>query len=438
MAQQNGEVIKSFLVGLGFDIDESSLSAFNKSVQTAALRVTALYGAVNAFAGSMVYAFSKISEGFEEMGYQYHIIAPAINKAIVLRNELFKAYGAAGINIRKTIVESIKLNMSLTKTKFALEAIYKSVGAKFFGRLQKQSDLFRKKLYENMPYIQKALEGLVKSVFKALDAVTQLGGRLWSVLTRVYDFFVMLDKATSGWSTLIMGAVAAWKLLNLSFLATPLGMLLALASAVLLLYDDFKTFQEGGESFFNWGSKTTQMLVGLITIIAGVAAAFATWSGISAVVAIIGPLLAALRSLNVVLAVTDALAIVAAAPFWVVAAAIGAIVAALTLADAKWQIFNGGLSDFVTGIGGKVMDFLGAGMGDGADLNTSQMKSIGGPQANPVGSTTQNSSTNVNAQMQTQITVQGSPNADATARAAAQQQTGVNRDFVRNLKGATR
>ena len=124
MAQ--GEVIKSFLVGLGFDVDDSSLSVFNNSIKTAALRVTALYGTINAFAGSMVYAFSKISEGFEEMGYQYHIIAPAINKAIVLRQELLKAYSSAGINIRKVIVDSIRLNMSLAKTKFAMEAIYKS------------------------------------------------------------------------------------------------------------------------------------------------------------------------------------------------------------------------------------------------------------------------------------------------------------------------
>lgn len=252
MPTGGGDVIQSFLVGLGFDVDESSLGAFNKAIQTAALRVTALYGAINAFAGSMVYAFSKISEGFEEMGYQYHIIAPAINKAIVLRQELLKAYSAAGINIRKVIVDSIRLNMSLAKTRFAMEAIYKSVGSKFFGLLQKQSDTFRKKLYENMPYIINVLTKLVSTVFKAFDAVVQLGSRLWSILGRVYDFFVSLDSATDGWSTKILGVIAAWRLLNLSFLATPLGALLVGLASLLLLFDDYKTWQEGGNSLFDW------------------------------------------------------------------------------------------------------------------------------------------------------------------------------------------
>lgn len=247
-----GDVIKSFLVGLGFEVDDSSLAKFNKSITTATIRVTALYAAVNAAAAGIVAGISDISEGFEKMGYEYRIIAPAINKALVLRQELLKAYSAAGINITKVVVNSVKLNMSLQKTKFAFEAIYKSVGSRFFETLTKQSDIFRGKIYQNMPKILNALDKFVKFIFKSLDAVTTLGVRLWSILTRVYDFFVMLDKATDGWSTIILGVIAAWKLLNLEFFATPLGMLLAGFVAILALWDDFKTFQEGGESLFDW------------------------------------------------------------------------------------------------------------------------------------------------------------------------------------------
>jgi hypothetical protein len=431
----NGEVIKSFLVGLGFNVDESSLAAFNKSIATAALRVTALYGAVNAFAGSMVYAFSKISDEFEQLGYQYHIIAPAINKAIVLRNEMLKAYGAAGINIRKVIVDSINLNMSLAKTKLAMEAIYKSVGSKFFGQLQKQSDMFRKKLYENMPYIINALTKLVKGVFEAFDMVTQLGGRVFSILSRVYDFFVDLDKATNGWSTYILGAIAAWKLLNLEFLATPLGMILTLGLAILELYDDFKTFKEGGQSLINWGSDFTKMVVGLVggigaiaAVVYGAAKAMEVWSAITKVLAAVE------AAFNGVLSVTAILEAAISAPIWLIVAAIGALVAGLTLADEKWKIFGGHLSGFFSGIGGKVLDFIG-----GASNMTAKIQNGGAPSApiaNPLGSSTQN--TNVIAKMQTDINVTASPNADATARAIGGQQQAVNRDFTRNLKGATR
>lgn len=418
-----GDVIQSFLVSLGFDIDESSLSAFNKSIQTAAARVTALYASVNAFAAGIVFAFSKISEGFEQLGYEYHIIAPAINKAIILRQEMLKAYSAAGINIRKVIVDSINLNMSLTKTRFAMEAIYKSVGSKFFGLLQKQSDIFRKKLYENMPYIINILTKFVGAVFKAFDGVTHLGGRVWEILGRVYQFFKDLDEVTGGWSTTIIAVVAAWKLLNLEFLATPLGALIAGLTSLLLLYDDFKTWQEGGQSLINWGSEMAQVLVGLGAAVAGVAAAFYTWQvATKALVAVQAAWSAVIALINGELSVMAISLAVIEAPIWAIVAAVGALVAGLTLADEKWKIFGGGLSGFVGGIGASIMNLAG-----------------GGPGGQPLGSSGGNvATTNVHANMQTAITVQGSPNADATSRAQSQQQMNVNRDFVNNLKGVVR
>lgn len=428
----NGEIIKSFLVGLGFDVDEGSLAAFNKSIQTAALRVTALYGAVNAFAGSMVFAFAKISEGFEEMGYQYHIIAPAINKAIVLRNEMLKAYSAAGINIRKVIVDSIKLNMSLAKTKFAMEAIYKSVGSKFFGLLEKQSDAFRKKLYQNMPYIIHALETLVKYVFKAFDAVTQLGIRLWSILGRIYDFFVKLDKATNGWSTIIAGVIAAWKLLNLEFLATPLGALLALGAGLLALYDDYKTFTEGGKSLFNWGpvipyidavTDAIKYLVGvlqsLFDVVGNVILAFyQLYKGDKA---------GALESLK---AAGQSLVDVFSR-LWDIMKGIGSVVGQIGAgaADLIRGLFGG--DEGVSAAAGRIQQnpaIHAPGVANGA---------YNPFQGNPLGAGLQQA-TNLNANLQTSINITGSPNADATARATANEQQNVNRDFVRNLKGATR
>lgn len=393
MAAGEGDIIKSFLVGLGFDVDEASLRVFNEQIAKSAARIISLYTAVNAFAGAIVYAFSKISEGFEEMGYQYHIIAPAINKAIVLRHELMKAYGAAGINIRKVIVDSVKLNMSLTKTKYAMEAIYKSVASRFFTLLTKQSDAFRKRLYDNMPYIISALEKLVKTVFKAFEAVTILGGRLWSILSRVYDFFVMLDKATDGWSTVILGLVAAWRLLNLSFVATPLGLLLTGFVSLLALFDDFKTFQEGGKSFFDWGP-AIPIIEGISKVIWDLCKAMQTLAFLVGDVFSLDRLTGWRRAkelLNDILTLSK---------------------------DAINLIFTGetnGLSKYrgVTGNGNVF-------------------------PSSPLGSQPAIAPFNMNANMQTSINITGSPNADATARATAQQQQTVNRDFVRNMKGATR
>lgn len=247
-----GEVIKSFLVGLGFEVDDSSLAKFNSVIKTAAVRVTALYASVQLAAAGIFKAISGIADSFEEMGYNMRLVAPTLNKFLILRQEMLKAYGAAGINLVKVVQQSLLFNISLAKTKIALEAIYKSVGAKFLPSLTKQMDIFRSKIYANMPKIQQVLERMVKTIFRLFEGTLILGARLWSILSRIYDFFVKLDKATDGWSTRILAFAAAWRILNLSFLATPLGAVIGGLVALLALWDDFKVWQEGGKSLFNW------------------------------------------------------------------------------------------------------------------------------------------------------------------------------------------
>ena len=408
----NGDVIKSFLVGLGFGVDESSLAKFNKAIASASLRVTALYAAVKVAAAGIVYGISEISEGFEKMGYEYRIIAPAINKALVLRRELLKAYSAAGINITKVVQASVKLNMSLAKTKFAFEAIYRSVGSRFFGLITKQSDAFREKLYKNMPKIQAALERMVKFIFKAIEATTALGLRLWSILTRVYDFFVKLDKATDGWSTIILGVIAAWKLLNLSFLATPLGMILAGLVAILALFDDFKTWQEGGKSLFDW----TTFVPIIDAVNAALSVLVKTWR---AMFDVIGNIVLAFYQLfkGDYTGFFDSLK--------------GAALSLINVLKSLWEQMKAGMN--VAGaLGTWAMNLFGNNNGAAVQGNP-----VGRPLANPIGSSS-SSLTNQNVNQQTTISVQGSADANSVGKAVAGEQGKVNFDMVRNMKGATR
>ncbi|MBP1470622.1 phage tail tape measure protein [Acinetobacter nosocomialis] len=53
------------------------------------------------------------------------------------------------------------------------------------------------------------------------------------------------------------------KLFRLAFLASPIGIILALGAALTLLYDDYKTWREGGKSLFDWSKWTN----GIDTII---------------------------------------------------------------------------------------------------------------------------------------------------------------------------
>ncbi len=433
----NGDVIKSFLVGLGFGVDEASLAAFNKSIANASLKVAALYGSIQVMSAGIFAGVAKISDSFEEMGYSLRLIAPAINKAIQLRGALLSAYSAAGINLQKAAQQSVIFNFSLAKTKFALEAIYKSVGLKFIPVLTKQMDVFRKQLYANMPRIQAALEKFVNFILKAFDATTRLGSRVWSILERVYDFFVKLDKATDGWSTVILSVIAAWKLLNLSFLATPLGMLLTGFIALLALWDDFKTFKEGGQSLINWGSETTKTIVGIVAVIGTLAAA-------------IGGIVLALKLWAIGQAAVNAVMLLN--PIGILIASVTALIALLGVLAVKMGLLKSLGIDSLSGLGSKVLNFMGGASpnveknvaalnpGSGTDQKKDPQNSgpVLGPMMNPLGSNVSNKTSTQHVSQETTINVQGSPNANATGSAIAGEQSRVNFDLARNLKGATR
>lgn len=437
----NFEMIKEFLVGLGFDVDESSYKRFMKSIADATLKVTALYVSIKAMAAGTFFAISKTSEAFEEMGYQYRIIAPAINKALILRREMLKAYAAAGVNVTQAVVGAVKFNMALTKVQYTLKAMAQGVAVKFFPLLTKQLDTFRKNLYANMPKIQAGLEKFVKFVFKAFEAVNILGMRIWSILSRVYEFFGRLHDATNGWSTTILAVLAAWKFLNLAFLATPLGMLIAGLATLLALWDDFKTFQEGGESLIDWGSDATKTFVGIAASVVAVGAAIygvvqaialyrAAVTGITVVMGVLrGALLAsklAMVAFNLVAALN---------PIGLVVLAIGALIAALTVLIVKWDAIKAGFASFFSGLGGKILTFFGGAENAAANIGSVQGNVAG--QA-PVGvASAANNNVNQSVNQETNITVMGTADANATGKAVTAQQANVNRDMVRNLKGAT-
>lgn len=401
----NGEVIKEFLVGLGFSVDGNSLAKFNKAIESATLKVATMYTAIQAAAAAIFYGISKISEGFEQMGYEFRLIAPTINKVLLLRRALLESYQAAGINILKAVQQSVLFNFSLTKTKYALEAIYKSVGLKFLPLLTKQMDIFRSQIYKNMPKIQAALTSFVKVVLKAFEATIQLGSRLWSVLGRIFDFFVALDKATNGWSTTILALVTAWKYLNLAFLATPLGALITGLVALLALYDDFKTQQEGGKSLFDWKKGGLKDLLDILS-----------------------------EAKIIVMDMWTALKNLAHGDFTGLKAALSKLGDDFILIGEK---IGEGFIRAVKGNLGGLLRSLVIGGDDGEKELKNVYKQIN-PFTNPDNFAIPYHPTSgggmLDLKSQTTINVQGSADPNATATAVASQQTGVNRGLVRNMQ----
>lgn len=304
-----------------------------------------------------------------------------------LAAEFDALYKNAGIDANKAAEQSGEFNDSMDRLAMTFDAIKSAVGLKFMGQVKNGVDTLRKFLVETMPKIINAVSPIINLVLRIAEAFIKIVGRIGSAVGSILGFLGDLNDATNGWAGYILAAAAAWKFLNLSFLATPLGIILSLVAAIALLIDDFLTFKEGGESLIDWGSGVGLVFQNIISIIYAL------------IQLLTGNFTGAWETVGQV--VTNVMGIFMKA--WDVIKGIGSTIGSVI----------GGM--------GKML-----GIGGGSALTPT-------PQA---AAAVTGGSQSVN--QQTQIVVQGGANPDATARAVAGQQNRVNADMARNMKGAAR
>lgn len=409
----------------------------------------------------------ELAEKFKDMerGKQLRVMErlgldPALLKVFngdlaAISAELQEIDKAANFDFETAIVESKafmqiwrQMQQEIEKWKMLFNKAFESVAVKLMPKFRAQIKsitdsmvAFRKKVMENMPKAIEAIMPIINVIMRVAEAFIKIVARIASGAMTVIGWFLKLNEATGGWAGYILAAAAAWKYLNLSFLATPLGMLLSLAAVVALLIDDFLTFKEGGDSLIDWGSGfgivmqgVTAALTGFLAYLAlskaAVIAMTIATNAWGVATAIMNGVMAAART-----AVLLFNLVLYANPIGLVVAAIVALIAAGALLIANWDTVKAWFASFfdwllagfnkVAEWGGKVAGVFGFGGGAPASAPSPQAQAAinGGGQ-------------NVN--QQTQIVVQGSSDPAATARAVSGEQGRVNADMARNMRGAAR
>ena len=501
----NGETIKEFMVGLGFQIDEAGLQKFNQGITKSSIAVTAIGTAAVAAAGMLTSFVAGVADKFaavgdladrvnttsEEilrLGYVATLSGSSVQEANAsienlsriageaalgvgrgaaafkefgisakdqngnlkdtsvllaevgdkikdmgrgeqiavlqklgidptmigaltsdisgLAAEFDQLYKTAGIDANKAAEQSGEFNDSMDRLVMTFDAIKSAVGLKFMGQIKNGIDTLRKFLVENMPKIINAVTPIINVVLRIAEAFIKIVGRVGSAIGAIIGFLVKVNDATDGWAGYILAAAAAWKFLNLSFLATPIGMILSLAAAIALLVDDFLTWKEGGDSLIDWSA----------------------WEpAITSAMTAIGALRDLLASaFTVMFAAVDALTKLLMGDFSGAWNAVGELVnGVIGIFTSAWEVIKNlgeGIGNFV----GAVAGVFGGGSAPKPALTPT-------PQAAAAVT-----GGNQSVSQQTQIVVQGGTNPDATARAVAGQQNRVNADMARNMKGAAR
>jgi Phage-related minor tail protein len=381
------EVLKEFLVKLGFDIEESKIGQFEATILKASAGVTAFAASIGAMAGMIVDGVKEVAEENKQLG----LLAKQLNASAEEVDNFIDTAGIMGIS-QQTATESLKnfsgavqdagmgigrskaifeklgisvkdasghvrsatevmgdlqeklqgmergqqlrvmerlgldpkmlmmFNASLGTTKYISTELSKidvaagfnldktiAASNEFTGKWKAMSmeiNLFHtliSKIKESlatylMPKIGEAIDKVKDAIYNmrvsAMDAapriiaffkpildfilnmaagMIQLGVRgfkfVIDLATRAISLFMDLNEKTGGWIPIIVGIIGAWQLLNKMFLSSPVGRLILLGAAIMMLYDDFLTFKEGGESLINWNSDFAQGLIYIVQLL---------------------------------------------------------------------------------------------------------------------------------------------------------------------------
>ncbi|CCW31076.1 putative bacteriophage protein [Xenorhabdus nematophila F1] len=107
-------------------------------------------------------------------------------------------------------------------------------------------------ILKHWPTIEKIIMSVVKAILTLSEMLGQLVYRGAKGIQDLIGWWKRLDEGSKDLIK-VFGAIAvAWWALNQKFLFSPIGIITALLAALFLLYDDYKTWQEGGKSLIDW------------------------------------------------------------------------------------------------------------------------------------------------------------------------------------------
>jgi len=205
----------------------------------------------------------------ERLGIDRTMLKMLTTDVSALSGEYDKMMEAAGFSFDEAVKNAGELEDAQIKLKLGMTKLKQAVAASFFKPLAKSFAQFNDLLIRSMPAIIKTITPIIAIVMKVADVFIFLGSVVLRGIGVIVDGLTKLNDITNGWAGYILAAVAAWTLLNGTFLASPIGMILALAAAIALLVDDFLVWQEGGDSLIDWGKWKEE-----IDIVTGIVDAF--------------------------------------------------------------------------------------------------------------------------------------------------------------------
>jgi hypothetical protein len=162
-------------------------------------------------------------------------------------------YAATGMDAQKAAEQSRGFVQEVKMLKAVLGLLAESVNIALISKFGPNVTAMRKTVMDNFGKITRSLQAFLGLILRIAGFVGAMVTRVVQWASTFIDWFSRLDGTIQTIVLGIVGFAAAWRWLNLSFLMTPLGMIITGIIALAAVVDDFMTYLEGGESLLDWG-----------------------------------------------------------------------------------------------------------------------------------------------------------------------------------------
>ncbi|OCG38582.1 phage tail protein [Gilliamella sp. Gris1-4] len=163
----------------------------------------------------------------------------AFNNAIDKAKELATKKSALFKISQKELKQAELYKREMSKTGLALDSIKTKIALNLAPALTNLIAGFRNWLTVNKELIADGITKVIKAV-----------GMIIQVVVNFIKFTDKIISGTIGWKNALIALGIAWAVLNRAFLFSPLGIILGLLTALMLLIDDLMVYMNGGKSLF--------------------------------------------------------------------------------------------------------------------------------------------------------------------------------------------
>lgn len=159
---------------------------------------------------------------------------------------------AIGFNADQAALSSNRFMTSLKSLGEMAGMARDKIGSNLADGLAGQIDNLRKKIIENFPKIEVTITKVIKGILWLGEIVGRVAFRIVDGVGDIIDWWGKLDAETKNLIEVIGGLVVAMRIFNSTFWMSPIGLITGLIVALGLLWEDYKTWKEGGNSLIDW------------------------------------------------------------------------------------------------------------------------------------------------------------------------------------------